>query len=133
MLTGANLPSVGALGSPDCGVTWVTGLDTRRWNADVTNQGQDSSSNLPIADSALFLCSGRIPICFHEEDGVYRIMHSPIRFSLALTGLRFAPVLALLWITTPMAVPATLLVFVLGAVTSMSTHLVVHAPTQYWP
>lgn len=59
-------------------------------------------------------------------------MHSPMRFSLALASLGFTPVLALLWITAPMAVPATLLVFVLGAVASMSTrNLVVHAPTQF--
>src|SRR5437016_10253241 len=40
-------------------------------------------------------------------------MHSPIRFSLAVMSLGFTPVLALLWITAPVAVPATLLVFAL--------------------
>ena len=59
-------------------------------------------------------------------------MHSPMRFSLALTSLAFTPVLALLWITAPVAVPPTLLVFALGAVAVISTrNLVVHAPTQF--
>ena len=59
-------------------------------------------------------------------------MHSPIRFSLAVMSLGFTPVLALLWITAPVAVPATLLVFALGALGILSTHcLVVHAPTQF--
>ena len=59
-------------------------------------------------------------------------MHSPMRFSLALAGLAFAPVLALLWITAPVAVSATLLVLTLGAVAVTSArNLVVHAPTQF--
>jgi hypothetical protein len=59
-------------------------------------------------------------------------VHSPIRFSLALMGLGFMPVLALLWITAPIAVPATLLFFTLDAVGIISTsNLVVHAPTQF--
>ena len=59
-------------------------------------------------------------------------MHSPMRFSLALTSLALSPVLALLWITAPVAVPPTLLVFALGAVASISTrNLAVHAPTQF--
>ena len=59
-------------------------------------------------------------------------MHSPMRFSLALTSLAFTPVLALLWITAPVAVPATLLVFILSAVAVIGTrNLVVHAPTQF--
>jgi hypothetical protein len=42
------------------------------------------------------------------------------------------PVLALLWITAPVAVAATLLVFALGALGILSIHyLVVHAPTQF--
>jgi len=49
-------------------------------------------------------------------------MHSPIRFSLAVMSLGFTPVLALLWITAPVAVPATLLVFALGALGILSTH-----------
>ena len=59
-------------------------------------------------------------------------MHSPMRFSLALASLGFIPVLALLWITAPLAIPATLLVFTLGAVAISGTRsLIVHAPTQF--
>lgn len=59
-------------------------------------------------------------------------LHSPMRFSLSLTGLAFTPVLAMLWITAPIAVPATLLVFMLGAVAVVSArNLIVHAPTQF--
>jgi hypothetical protein len=59
-------------------------------------------------------------------------VHSPIRFNLALLGLGFMPVLALLWITAPIAVPATLLFFTLDAVGIIGTrNLVVHAPTQF--
>ena len=59
-------------------------------------------------------------------------MHSPMRFSLAWASLGFIPVLALLWITAPLAIPATLLVFTLGAVAISSTRsLIVHAPTQF--
>ena len=59
-------------------------------------------------------------------------LHSPMRFSLALAGLAFTPVLALLWITAPVAVPPTLLVFALGTVAVIGArNLVVHAPTQF--
>lgn len=59
-------------------------------------------------------------------------MHSPMRFSLALTSLALSPVLALLWITAPVAVPPTLPVFALGAVAVTSArNLVVHAPTRF--
>lgn len=59
-------------------------------------------------------------------------MHSPMRFSLALAGLAFTPVLALLWIMAPVAVPAALVVLTLGTVSVTSTrNLVVHAPTQF--
>ncbi len=59
-------------------------------------------------------------------------MHSPMRFSLALTALGLSPVLALLWITAPIAVSASLLVLALGTVTIVSTrNLIVHAPTQF--
>ena len=59
-------------------------------------------------------------------------MHSPMRFSLALASLGFIPVLASLWIAAPLAIPATLLVFTLGAVAISSTRsLIVHAPTQF--
>jgi hypothetical protein len=59
-------------------------------------------------------------------------MHSPMRFSLALASLGFIPILALLWIAAPLAIPATLLVFTLGALAISSTRsLIVHAPTQF--
>jgi len=59
-------------------------------------------------------------------------VYSPMRFSLALMGLGFMPLLALLWITAPVAIPTTLLVFTIGAVAVISTrNLVVHAPTQF--
>jgi hypothetical protein len=59
-------------------------------------------------------------------------MYSPMRFSLALAGLGFIPVMSLLWIVAPMTVPAILLVFTLGAVAIISTrNLIVHAPTQF--
>jgi hypothetical protein len=59
-------------------------------------------------------------------------MHSPMRFSVALTTLSLIPVLALLWITAPMALSATLLVFALGTAAIVSTrNLIVHAPTQF--
>lgn len=59
-------------------------------------------------------------------------VHSPMRFSLALAMLGLGPVLALLWITAPVTLPATLLVFTLGTVSVVSTrNLIVHAPTQF--
>ena len=59
-------------------------------------------------------------------------MHSPMRFSLGLTSLALTPVLAVLWITAPVAVSATLFVFTLGALAIISTrNLIVHAPTQF--
>ena len=59
-------------------------------------------------------------------------MHSPMRFSLALASLGFIPVLALLWIAAPLAIPATLFVLALGALAINSTRsLIVHAPTQF--
>jgi len=59
-------------------------------------------------------------------------MHSPMRFGLAMMGLGFMPILALLWITAPIAVPPTLLVFTVGVVVVISTrNLVVHAPTRF--
>jgi len=55
-----------------------------------------------------------------------------MRFSLALASLGLSPVLALLWITTPVIVTPTLLVLALGALAIVSTrNLVVHAPTQF--
>ena len=59
-------------------------------------------------------------------------MHSPMRFSLALTGLGFTPILAVLWITAPAAVTPTLVVLALGALAIISTrNLIIHAPTQF--
>lgn len=59
-------------------------------------------------------------------------MHSPMRFSLALSTLGLIPVLALLWISAPMALPVVLLVFAVGTMTIVSTrNLIVHAPTQF--
>src|SRR4029077_5079253 len=59
-------------------------------------------------------------------------MHSPMRFSLALTGLGFTPILAVLWITEPAAVTPTLVVLALGALAIISTrNLIIHAPTQF--
>ena len=59
-------------------------------------------------------------------------MHSPMRFSIALTTLALTPVLALLWVTAPIAISATLLVVALGALLIFSTrNLIIHAPTQF--
>ncbi len=59
-------------------------------------------------------------------------MHSPMRFSLALTTQGLIPVVALLWITAPIALSATLLVLVIGTFAIVSTrNLIVHAPTQF--
>lgn len=59
-------------------------------------------------------------------------MHSPMRFSSALTTLGLIPVLALLWVTAPVAVSAALLVLVLGTMAIFGTRdLIVHAPTQF--
>ena len=59
-------------------------------------------------------------------------MHSPMRFSLALTSLGFTPILAALWITATAAVTPTLVVLALGALAIISTrNLIVHAPTHF--
>ncbi len=59
-------------------------------------------------------------------------MHSPMRFSLSVTSLGLAPVLALLWITVPVAVSAAVLVLAVGALGIVSTrNLIVHSPTQF--
>ena len=59
-------------------------------------------------------------------------IHSPLRFSLALIGLGFMPVLGLLWITAPLAIPAIMLVSVIGISAIVNTrNLIVHAPTQF--
>ena len=59
-------------------------------------------------------------------------IHSPMRFSLALTGLGSIPILALLWITAPIAIPAILLVLSIGILAISNTrNVIVHAPTQF--
>lgn len=59
-------------------------------------------------------------------------IHSPMRFSLALTGFGLIPVLALLWLTSPMAIPAIMLVVVIGLFAIInSRNLIAHAPTQF--
>jgi hypothetical protein len=59
-------------------------------------------------------------------------VHSPVRFSLALTTLGLTPVLALLWVTAPAALSPALLVVVLGTTAVFGTrNLIVHAPTQF--
>ena len=59
-------------------------------------------------------------------------MHSPMRFSLALMVQGLIPVVALLWITAPIPVSASLLVFAIGIFAIVSTrNLIVHAPTQF--
>jgi len=59
-------------------------------------------------------------------------MHSPMRFSMSVTSLGLTPVLALLWVTAPVALSAVLLVLavaILGIVSARN--LIVHAPTQF--
>jgi hypothetical protein len=59
-------------------------------------------------------------------------MHSPMRFSLALATFGLSPVLAVLWITAPIALSATPLVFVVSTLLVVSTrNLIVHAPTHF--
>lgn len=59
-------------------------------------------------------------------------MHSPMRFSLSVTSLGLTPVVALLWITAPVAVSALLLVLAVGTLGIVSTrNLIVHSPTQF--
>jgi hypothetical protein len=59
-------------------------------------------------------------------------VHSPLRFSLALTTLGLSPVLALLWVTAPIAISGALLVLALSAIVIFGTrNLIVHGPTQF--
>ncbi len=67
----------------------------------------------------------------NHRSGLIQI-HSPMRFSFALTALGVLPILALLWITAPLAIPAILLVSVIGISAIVNTrNLIVHAPTQF--
>jgi hypothetical protein len=55
-----------------------------------------------------------------------------MQFSLALAGLGLLPVLALLWLAAPIAIPAVALVLVAGAFAIFNTrNIIVHAPTQF--
>ena len=66
-----------------------------------------------------------------NQKGLVKI-HSPMRFSLALTGLGLLPVLALLWVAAPIAIPAVALVLVVGVFAIFNTrNIIVHAPTQF--
>jgi hypothetical protein len=66
-----------------------------------------------------------------KQKGLIKI-HSPMRFSLALTGLGLIPVLTLLWLAAPIAISATMLVFVVGILAIFNTrNMIVHAPTQF--
>lgn len=59
-------------------------------------------------------------------------MHSPMRFSLSVTSLGLTPILALLWVTAPVAVSAAVLVVAVGILGIVSTrNLIVHSPTQF--
>jgi hypothetical protein len=59
-------------------------------------------------------------------------MHSPMRFSLSVTSLGLTPILALLWITAPVAVSAVLPVLAVSTLGIVSTrNLIVHSPTQF--
>ena len=59
-------------------------------------------------------------------------MHSPMRFSLSVTGLGLTPIVALLWVTAPVALSAALLVLAVGTLGIVSTrNLIVHSPTQF--
>jgi hypothetical protein len=59
-------------------------------------------------------------------------MHSPMRFSLALTTQGLIPIVALLWIVAPIPLSMTLVVFAISTLAIVSTrNLIVHAPTQF--
>ena len=59
-------------------------------------------------------------------------IHSPMRFSVALTGLGLIPIMAALWVTAPIAVPAMMLVLPIAIFAILNTrNLIVHAPTQF--
>lgn len=59
-------------------------------------------------------------------------IHSPMRFSLALTGAGLCPAVILLWVTAPLMVPAIVLILFVSILAMFSIrNLVVHAPTQF--
>lgn len=81
----------------------------------------------------LLVLIGLLEGCWAQANPTRLIrIHSPMRFSLALTGLGLIPILALLWITAPIAIPAILLVLIMGILTISNTrNVIVHAPTQF--
>jgi hypothetical protein len=59
-------------------------------------------------------------------------IHSPMRFSLALMGIGLIPIIAMLWITAPIAIPAVALVIVVSVLAILNIrNIIVHAPTQF--
>jgi hypothetical protein len=59
-------------------------------------------------------------------------IHSPMRFSLALTSLGLIPALTLLWLAAPIAISATVFVLIVGILVIVNTrNMIVHAPTQF--
>jgi hypothetical protein len=59
-------------------------------------------------------------------------IHSPMRFSLALTGVGLCPAVILLWATVPLVVPVIILLVCVSALAVFSVrNLVVHSPTQF--
>jgi len=59
-------------------------------------------------------------------------IYSPMRFSLALTGLGLIPIVALLWVTAPITIPAMMLVLLIAFFATFTTrNLILHAPTQF--
>ena len=59
-------------------------------------------------------------------------IHSPMRFSLALTGVGLCPAVILLWATVPLMVPVIILILFVSTLAVFSVrNLVVHSPTQF--
>jgi hypothetical protein len=59
-------------------------------------------------------------------------IHSPMRFSLALTGVGLCPAVILLWATVPLMVPVIILGLFVSTLAVFSVrNLVVHSPTQF--
>ncbi len=59
-------------------------------------------------------------------------IHSPMRFSLAVTGVGLCPAVILLWATVPLIVPVIILTLFVSTLAVFSVrNLVVHSPTQF--
>jgi len=59
-------------------------------------------------------------------------IHSPLRFSLALTGVGLCPAVILLWAAAPLVLPVVVLILFVSTLAVFSIRdLVVHAPTQF--